>query len=59
MTTQRPTVTTYNLQTAAGRHIRKATKVTFKDGQVVRFTELLPARLAVPQATNLLRSGKV
>lgn len=40
--TQKPTVETYNLSAANGRHIRKATRVILEDGQVVEFVERIP-----------------
>jgi hypothetical protein len=43
-------VTEYNLKASNGRHIRKATKVTFPDGYEVRFIERMPKGEAVKQA---------
>ena len=39
----------YNLNASNGRHIRTATKVIFKDGSEVRFTEKMSKRLALAQ----------
>lgn len=44
------TVSTYNLQTKTGRHIRKATRVTFADGTVVNFMEKMSKGEAIKQA---------
>jgi hypothetical protein len=44
------TVTTYNLTASNGRHIRKATKVTFDNGQEVKFTEKMTKGEAIEQA---------
>lgn len=44
------TVSTYNLKASNGRHIRKATKVTFADGSVVGFMERLTKKQAIVQA---------
>lgn len=47
-----PTVTTYVLKTATGQHIRQATKVTFEDGGVVKFLNLIRStKEAIRQAT--------
>ena len=43
-------VETYNLHAANGRHIRKATRVRFADGQSIAFTERLSKREAIRQA---------
>lgn len=43
-------VETYNLCTASGRPIRKATRVRFEDGVVVSFIEKLSQREAIRQA---------
>jgi hypothetical protein len=45
-------VETYQLTTKGGRPVRKATKVTFPDGVVVRFIERMSKRRAVEQATE-------
>jgi hypothetical protein len=45
-----PTVDTYRLTAANGRHIRMATRVTFPDGEVVTFLERLGKRAAIAQA---------
>lgn len=42
------------LVAANGKRIRQATKVVFPNGDVVRFTEKLPKRKAITQATALL-----
>ncbi len=47
------TVKTYNLQTANGRHIRKATMVTFEDGFEVKFMERMTNNEARRQAAIL------
>lgn len=47
------TVTTYNLTASNGRHIRKATKVTFADGREIRFMDLMSKREALRQAAAL------
>jgi hypothetical protein len=44
-----PKVTKYS-QTVKGRHIRYATKVTFSDGEEVRFMDLLTKKQAITQA---------
>lgn len=46
-------VETYNIKTQNGRHIRKATVVTRKDGKRIRFMEKLSNRIAIQQATDL------
>ena len=43
-------VSTYNLQASNGRHVRKATMVTFADGFTVRFTERMTVAEAKRQA---------
>ena len=45
-----PTVGTYQLVAGNGRPIRKATVVTFADGQEIRFIERLPKGEAIKQA---------
>lgn len=45
--------TDYNLKTKAGRHIRKATMVTFPDGYEVKFIERMPKVVAIRQALAL------
>lgn len=44
------TATTYVLQTATGRHIRRASRVIFSDGYQVDFMESMPKGLAIVQA---------
>jgi hypothetical protein len=44
---------TYSLR-LGGRYIKKATKVIFADGSEVKFMERMPARLAIPQAREIL-----
>lgn len=44
------TATTYTMQTKSGRHIRRATRVTFSDGFKVDFIDLMPKRAAITQA---------
>ena len=51
---RRPRIETYRIQTAAGRPIRRATKVVFPDGREVKFLERVPWRLAIPQAEAVL-----
>lgn len=46
-------ITLYSAKT--GRKIRKVTKVTLAGGCVVTFLDLLPRRLAVPQAIEVCR----
>lgn len=46
-------VETYDLRTADGRHIRKASRVLFEDGEVVAFTERMPKREAIKQAKQV------
>lgn len=48
-------VTTYNMTASNGRHIRKATKVKFSDGRVVRFIDLMGKKQAIAQAAEILR----
>jgi hypothetical protein len=43
-------VTDYNLKASNGKHIRKATMVTFEDGTVIRFTEKMSKAEAIRQA---------
>lgn len=43
-------VETYELKTATGKHIRKATKVTLDNGTVIKFTERMSKRDALKQA---------
>lgn len=50
MTTATATIQTYNLLAQTGRHVRKATKVIFADGYVVKFIELMTKRAALAQA---------
>jgi hypothetical protein len=50
MTATKPKVERYRLVTASGRPIRLATKVTFPDGQVVKFMDRMSAREAIRQA---------
>ena len=50
-------VTEYNLKSKNGRHIRRATKVTFPDGYEVRFIERMPKGAAIKQATELRARG--
>jgi hypothetical protein len=45
-----PVVGTYQLVAGNGRPIRKATVVTFPDGEEIRFIEKLPKRKAIEQA---------
>lgn len=45
-----PTVSTYQLVAGNGRAIRKATRVTFTDGEVISFIERLPKGKAIEQA---------
>ncbi len=40
----------YNLQTKDGKHIRKATKVVFDNGEEIKFTERLTNEEAKRQA---------
>lgn len=47
---QTPTVTTYQLVARNGRPIRQATKVTFPNGQEIKFTERMSKREAIRQA---------
>lgn len=49
--------TEYNLKTKTGRHIRKATMVTFPDGYVVRFIEKMPKGAAIKQAAEIRARG--
>lgn len=49
----RATVKDHTLM-ARGRKIRKATMVTFANGQVVKFMEKLPVKKAVEQAVSAL-----
>ena len=50
-----PVVETYNLH-LNGHYVRKATRVTIGNRRV-SFMELLPKRIAVPQARELLKRG--
>ena len=50
--TAAPTVETYRLTAANGRHIRMATRVRFPDGEVVAFLERLGKRRAIAEATE-------
>jgi hypothetical protein len=43
-------VTDYELKASSGKHIRKATMVTFEDGTVIRFTEKMSKAEAIRQA---------
>lgn len=45
--------TEYTLKTKDGRHIRKATKVTFLDGYEVKFIERMTKREAMKQAAEI------
>lgn len=49
--------TEYNLKTKTGKHIRKATKVTFPDGYEVRFIERMPKAAAIRQAVEIRAKG--
>ena len=51
-TNTQPTVSTYDLTAATGRHIRQATQVTFPDGRVIRFMEKMSRRDALRQVTS-------
>lgn len=55
-----PTVGTYQLVAGNGRPVRKATVVTFADGEEVRFIERLPKGKAIEQAEDrrALRRGE-
>ena len=55
-TTTTYTVSTYNLKSANGRHIRQATQVTCPDGTVIRFIEKVGKAQAIKQAQY--RQGK-
>lgn len=44
------TVSTYQLKTSTGRHIRQATQVVCPDGTVIRFTEKMGKAQAIKQA---------
>lgn len=48
-TNTQPTVSTYNLTAPNGRHIRRATQVTFPDGRVIRFMEKMSKRETLRQ----------
>lgn len=48
-----PQVGTYTLKASNGRHIKKATKVTFADGHVIRFMEKMSNREALRQVAKL------
>jgi hypothetical protein len=43
-------VETYNLEAHNGKHIRKATRVVFEDGIVVKFIDKLSNKEAIRQA---------
>lgn len=48
-----PVVETYNLYTGYGqtrRKVRKATKVKFSDGTVIKFIDYLPKKVAIQNA---------
>jgi hypothetical protein len=51
------TVSNYRMVASNGKAIRTATKVTFADGYVVRFTERMSKREAVKQATTVRNKG--
>jgi ABC-type Zn2+ transport system substrate-binding protein/surface adhesin len=53
------TVETYNLKASNGRHIRKATKVTFADGRTVSFIEKMSKQRAIQQAQLQLLSDEI
>jgi hypothetical protein len=49
-TATKPTVESYKMTARNGRHIRFASMVTFADGRVIKFMELLSHREAIRQA---------
>jgi hypothetical protein len=59
MSTETATVEDYTIYTATGRRVRTATKVTFADGEVIRFTERMGKREALRQAeAELIRQAR-
>ena len=46
----------YNLTTASGRHIRKATRVVFEGGTTISFTERMGKKAAIKAALKCIRS---
>lgn len=52
MSTDTAKIETYNLLAQTGNHVRKATKVIFTDGFVVKFTERMSKRAALAQAVE-------
>lgn len=51
MNSNEVTVTTYSLTASNGKHIRTATRVTYR-GQTVEFMERMSKREAIRQATR-------
>jgi hypothetical protein len=51
-------VGTYQMVASNGRPVRKATKVTYPDGTVVRFTERMGKRDALAQAERHLKLAR-
>jgi hypothetical protein len=52
-------VETYTMLAGNGRKVRKATMVTLTSGRVIRFTERMPKRDAIRQATELVHREAV